>query len=181
MTPLVLGIDTKTRAFHWVASGEMPPLAQRYGWVSQPEREDPEVSRLELLRAARQFFVGLPSGSSVFCEEPLALQNGRTTRLLNLAAGAIWSAFMVVNPDATWHWVDNVTWKREVLGRGSPPNRGKHKPWIEETLLTSEEFVGWLHQDLGSRADFLDQTDLYDAWCLMRYGVGVVHSLHGRA
>ena len=175
----VVGLDTRTRAFHWVSSIQLG--GRRYGWVEEPDKMDVENARAALYHEARRFFQLIPRGAHVFCEEPLALHNGKTTRLLCLVAGAIWSAFIQANPDATWYWIDNSSWKREILGRGSPPNRGKHKPWIEQTLLTSEDFIAWLHVDLKSRGDFMTQTDLYDAWCLMRYGIGVVDSLHGRA
>lgn len=173
---MIVGLDTKTRAYHWTVDPGFGRVGARYGWCVR-EKLDPELARIDLFRAAKVFFGWLPSGSHVFCEEPLALQNGKTTRLLNLAAGAIWAAFVAADVDATWYWIDAAAWKKAVLGRGAPPKGQKHKPWIEESLLARPDFLEW-QQVSGpdTRGDFMLQADLYDAWCLMQYGMQVVES-----
>lgn len=177
MTRLVVGMDTKTRSFHWVSNMSLPGTYQVYGLASSPPKVDVEIARVELFRSARHLFAGLHPGTYVFCEEPLALsKNPQTTRLLCLAAGAIWSAFIQSNADATWVWTNPATWKKDVLGRGAPPRGEKHKPWIEDTLLGRRDFLEWADR-LNARPTFAASPDFYDAWCLMRHGAGVVDSL----
>jgi hypothetical protein len=110
-----------------------------------------------LFRAARDFFGTLPPGSSVFCEEPLSLQNGKTSRLLGLAAGAIWAAH--TDYDLFWHWMDVSTWKKE-LGLGSNTKKEFVRPAIEA-------MTAFRHED---REQFLTFPDLYDAFAIRLTG-----------
>lgn len=171
--PVVIGIDTRTRAFHW-ASGD------GFGWshggfVSR--QEDHDVARAELFAFARRFFEDSADRVHVFCEAPLALKNGATTRLLCMAASAVFCGYIASEANGFWYWIDPSTWKKDVLGRGAPPKGQKHKPWIRERVLEL-----WPHviavEPVKSQFDL--EPDLYDAWCLMRYGRRVVDSPDGR-
>ena len=165
---VVVGIDTASARFHWVASepildGFDTHLYREYGWFRMAV--DAESARLELYRAAKRFFRVLPQRAHVYVEEPLAIpKNGQTTKVLCMAAGAIWCAFMETEPDAYWHWVDVAEWKKKILGRGAPPRGQKHKPWIRETILNDERFT-------YEQAAFDNQPDLYDAWAICQFGL----------
>lgn len=173
----VVGVDTRSRTMHWASSARLPLPVGDVGWLVEDRSLHQELARVELFWYSHRVFKTLPAGAHVFCEEPLALKNGETTRLLCLAAGAVWSGFQMANPDATWYWVNPATWKKAVLGRGLPPRGEKHKPWIEQTLLADPVFLEWMQTRPSTRGQFALQPDLYDAWCLMRYGTSVLKSL----
>jgi hypothetical protein len=118
--------------------------------------------RIQLFRAAHKFFGTIPDGAHIFCEEPLALQNGKTTRLLGLAAGAIWAAHLDYN--FFWHWMDVSTWKKEI-GVG----RNLKKEFVRPAI---EEFPSFKHED---REQFLTYPDLYDAWAIRMTGMRLLH------
>lgn len=180
-TDAVVGIDTRSRSFHWVSSIPLGPARRRWGFIEAPADTDVEIARAKLYREAREFFRFVPYGSSVFCEEPLALrQNPNTTRLLCMAAAAVWCGLVATERSITWYWTNPATWKKAVLGKGAPPKGQKHKPWIEQELLANPEFLTWLDFDRRDRGEFQLNPDLYDAWCLMAHGTAVLHSLHGR-
>ncbi len=156
------------------------PGRRRWGFVPETPGQDIDMARVDLFKYSRDFFRYVPFGSSVFCEEPLALaKNPQTTRLLCMAASAVWCGLVAIERDATWFWTNPATWKKAVLGKGAPPKGQKHKPWIEDTLLGDERFLEWLSKDKRDRGQFALNPDLYDAWCLMTYGAGVLDSLHG--
>jgi hypothetical protein len=182
----VLGIDTKSTGMHWVSTfgiGRTSDAGEKYGWVDCMQKNVDE-RRIQITQYAHQLFVAIeddrpasPDPIHVFCEEPLALQNGKTTRLLGLAAGAIYGAFVLSELDATWHWVDQSTWKKSVLGRGikpkgyegTGPKAGWEKEWIREVIV---ELPGFMAEDSAVlRQDFDSQRDLYDAWAIKTYGV----------
>lgn len=178
--PLVIGIDTKTRAFHWVASQSIP--AGRYGWVSS--EKDVELARHELFVGSARLLRGLALDQRevhVFCEEPLVLQNGKTSRLLAMAAAAVQAGFFLaaeVNPNMWWYWVDAASWKRSVLGRGAPPQeyvgdtaRSRVKDWIRDQVDAMSAFSAWRSEAQVDYDTMRMERDLYDAWCLKAYGL----------
>lgn len=112
--PQVLGLDIAANRWHGVVLERGRVVSLPSALSSDP---NPDVRRLALYREAVATFARVAPGSHVFCEEPLALRNGKTTRLLSLAAGAIWAAH--TDQDFWWHWVDNNTWKARVIGKGS--------------------------------------------------------------
>lgn len=118
-----------------------------------------DLRRIRLVDETRRYLTRLPAMSHVFCEQPLALRtNGRTTVLLCKAAGAIWTTHLGL--DLTWWWVDNNTWKSEVLG--FKLKKGKEgKRQIQE----------WVHEEHGVE---FDCEDLYDAFCIKLYGEKVL-------
>lgn len=143
---LVVGLDTAANRWHAVASngmcGQCGPLKNK-AW------DNPDARRQKLYNEARTFFAFLPNGSHIFCEEPLALQNGKTTRQLGLAAGAIWAAHMEY--DLFWYWVNVESWKEKVIGKGAAS-----KQLIQEHLKKAGiEYP---------------EEDLYDAHAIRRYG-----------
>jgi len=178
MEPLVMGIDTNSRSLHFVTSQPVHQLKVRYAFL-ESGHPNIDLARAEIFRLAKEMFSFVPFGSHVFCEEPLALaKNPATTRLLCMSAGAIFAAFVASYRDATWHWVNPASWKKEVLGRGAPPVGQKHKPWIAATLDNMPEFQEWMKAVRGPvAASFEAQPDYRDAWCLMTYGTRVVQSL----
>lgn len=165
---LVIGLDTDSSGFHWCSNSPMPD-----GSVGSlvARGKDAEDRRPTVLRGALWFFERLPEGDvHIFCEEPLALKNGKTTRVLGLAAGAIWSGFVLAeHPSAWWAWTDVSTWKKAVVGKG---NASK-----EEVAENAQADPGWIELsqgDYGREQTYADVFDtnrnLYDAWSLMRYG-----------
>lgn len=188
----VIGIDTNSYGFHWVSTKPVyddDDFAQKYGWVACKD-DNPDVRRGEMLNYSHGLFQSLslnptPNDDTwhVFCEEPLALQNGKTTRLLGLAAGAIWAGFYLAKPNAYWHWVDQSTWKKNVLGRGRRPNDFEYrikskaeKEWIIEQVRKLPGFQADFNDPITAE-DFDKQADLYDAYALRTYGVRTVPSL----
>jgi hypothetical protein len=131
-----------------------------------------ESRRATTYLAAKMFFGNIPSGPvdhelHVFCEEPLALKNGKTTRVLGLAAGAIWAAFVEAGGtriDRYWYWVDVAHWKKEVVGNGSAS-----KEMIREFVRGNPAFKH-LAREHNYDEIFEGNHNLYDAWCLQVYG-----------
>lgn len=152
--PPVVGIDTASNRVHMYSS-ELPNTRQRV-WTFKMDDPNPDARRHGLFAFSRGVFHQLPAGTWIFCEEPIALKNGQTSRLLSLAAGAIWAAHH--DFDVFWYWVNISTWKSEVVGKGNAS-----KELIQDHVQTAydEEF---------------DDEDSYDAYCIWRYGVGAVKS-----
>lgn len=166
MRPIV-GLDTKTRAMHYLASDGVYMLYNSF----TSSQDDHDLARAELFESAREVFSEL-NPAHVFCEAPLALQNGKTTRLLCMAAAAVWCGFVASEVNGLWYWVDPATWKKDVLG-GAPPRGMKHKPWIRQRVLEMwPERIG----TAALLAAFDREPDYFDAWCLLQYGRSVVHS-----
>lgn len=165
----VIGIDTKSRGFHWVGTAG---VGVSYG-SSVSKQEDQDLARAEVFRDARAFFDHFEPGGHVFCEAPLALQNGATTRLLCMAASAVYCGFVAAEADGFWYWVDPSAWKKSVLG-GAPPRGMKHKPWIRQRC-----YELWPADMESSRETFDAEPDFYDAWCLFQHGRQVLDSTHG--
>lgn len=124
----------------------------------------PDERRIQLFRAARKLFETLPDGAHVWIEEPLSLQNGATTRLLGLAAGAIWAAG--IDYDLYLNWINVSTWKKE-LGLGGNTKKEFVRPAIEA-------LPSFKHED---REMFLRYPDLYDAFAIRVTGVRLLHSM----
>lgn len=118
---------------------------------------DADERRIALFRAARTFFKSLPPRTLAVCEEPLSLKNGKTSRLLGLAAGAIWSAHLEC--DIFWLWADVSHWKKETVGSGSA-TKAQIRTWVEEQSAFQRE-------DLEA---FLRTPDLWDAWAIRDFG-----------
>jgi hypothetical protein len=179
MVPPVLGLDTDSRGYHWVSSvplyfGDDDAQGATFGAV-QASDDNPDIRRAVFTKYAAALFAQLPPKTHVFCEEPLALQNGKTTRTLGLAAGSIVGAFVLAAPDAWWHWVDSAHWKKEVLGRGTPPKDFDYSPkskrvkaWIRQETM---KLAGFQLYHAGDRDTFEENWNLYDAFCLKTYGV----------
>jgi hypothetical protein len=141
----VVGIDTSSQRLAVSLPKQQTFVADAIG--------SPDERRAQLFRAARDLFATLPDGAHVFCEEPLALKNGATTRWLGLAAGAIWAAHVDFN--FYWYWINVSTWKKE-LGLGANTKKEFVRPAIEEMPSFSHE----------NREEFLAYPDLYDAWAI---------------
>ena len=153
-----IGLDTSSYGFHWV--GDNPNAV---GWYKAPG--DVNERWIHIYNKAFDFFHAIRPGTYVFCEEPLALKNGKTTRILGISAGIIHAAFIAAcqDNDLTWFWVDVASWKRAVCKNGSA-----NKDLVRERV---REYASW-QVDFGHPHEsmFEDQRDLYDAWALMEYG-----------
>jgi hypothetical protein len=178
----VIGIDTKSIGIHWSSNFPIGPQGELYGWATcHSTHDDPrrqaDLRRQQILLYAQSLAICCPEGTFVYCEEPLALQNGKTTRLLGLAAGAVWAAFHTHPVKVEWRWVDQSSWKKVVLGRGARPKdwddggpkSDREKRWIVETVRNNALFQQ--QADAIRTDDFDNQLDLYDAWAIRRYGV----------
>lgn len=98
-------------------------------WEFYAGEDNADIRRGELYRSCCEYFAVLElisPGCQVFCEEPLALRNGKTTRVLCLAVGAIWTAHLEFN--LMWHWVDVAHWKKQICGSGSA-SKTKVQEW----------------------------------------------------
>lgn len=151
--PVIVGLDTAGNRLHGVVldiAGET--VLRRFSCepLKGKKWSNPDVRRHQLAMRAQQEFRLLPVGSVIFAEEPLSLQNGKTTRVLGLAAGAIWAAHLSL--DLTWMWVDVSTWKKAMIGHGG---------------ATKDEVRLWslLH---GGTEDW--EEDHYDAHAVGAYG-----------
>jgi hypothetical protein len=155
--PMVVGVDTSSqRLAVSLGSGR----AECYDASGSPDER-----RIELHRVAREVFAALEPGSFVFCEEPLALpKSGKTTRLLCMAAGAIWAAHL--DFDLWWYWADVSTWKKAVIGSGRAD-----KDDIIEWCRSNPAFK---HEN---REVFDACPDLYDAWAIRVFGNRTVPTL----
>lgn len=147
--PLAVGVDTSSQRLAVSLPGAKTFVHDAIG--------SPDKRRIELYRAAEQCFSKLPAKSLIACEEPLSLSNGKTTRLLGLAAGAIWAAHL--DCDVFWLWVDVSHWRKATVGNGNATKA--------MTRLWAEEHEDFAVEDLSS---FLEYPDLWDAWCIRKYG-----------
>lgn len=139
------GLDTASDRMHLVFDD-----SEEEGKASVHVKGSTDERRAGLFEFARASLGLLPAGCHVFCEEPLALRNGKTTRVLGLAAGAIWAAHLEF--DLYWHWVDVSSWKKAICGNGN---------------LKKELCVAVLQERYGLE---FDEQDFYDAWALREYG-----------
>ncbi len=170
---MIIALDTNSFGFHFVTDhGE-------FGHRQAPRDMDIELRRSLTFREARTFFA---SGSlqryeeiDVFCEEPLSLQNGKTSRLLALSAGVIFAGFVLgadEHPQMRWHWVNVASWKRRIVGNGGA-RKEKIQEFVRNGGANFEAFVqGNAHgygPDLVEKM-FDEEKDLFDAFCIMRYG-----------
>jgi Holliday junction resolvasome RuvABC endonuclease subunit len=147
---VIVGLDTASDRWHAVVvDGEGQ-------WTSAPfayaKGRTAEHRRAQLYTTAAGFFRHLPAGSQVFAEEPLALSNGKTTRVLALAAGAIWTAHLE-GSGIGWAWVDVAHWKLQVIGKGN---------------ATKDEIREWALEH-GAGSDWVE--DSYDAFAIAQGGV----------
>lgn len=158
LTIVIVGIDTSSRGVAWAALTVNGALQATGAMVD--DDANPDVRRITLFFSTRRFLRDLPDGSHVFCEEPLALKNGKTTRLLGLAAGAIWAASL--ERDLYWHWVDVASWKKAIVGHGN---------------ATKEQVRAWAVERHGATVANVPVPDVYDALAVAHYGLAVVDSL----
>lgn len=145
----VVGIDTSSKRL-----AVSLPRAKTFVFDADGS---PDERRIALFRAAKQCFVDLPPKTLITCEEPLALKNGKTTRLLGLAAGAIWAAHLEC--DVFWLWTDVSQWRRATVGNGNA-TKAQTRLWVEEQPAFADEHL----------EDFLTYPDLWDAWAIRQYG-----------
>lgn len=153
-TTHVIGLDHDSKGFHAVAFGP-----EHRPWQTFASRDrNADVRRIDACHAFRLFLEDVPVGTHIFAEEPLALKNGRTTRLLALMAGALWA--QTLSLDVFWHWVDVSHWKREVVGNGNA-SKEQVAEWVR---VAARKMPGdrLIQYDISP--------DLYDAHCLAVYG-----------
>lgn len=167
---MIVGMDTNS--FGFAAHTD----DSQYFVSNAPKKVDVEERRVQTYRESKELFLDLLIGtttreSHVFCEEPLALKNGKTTRLLGLAAGAIWAAHVEVcvtnRVDSYWHWVDVASWKKRIVGNGNAS-----KEMIADFVVNSPLFINFLDRRRKPHDVWTHEKvpDLYDAWCVLQYG-----------
>lgn len=157
--PAVIGLDTGSNRIHGI--GPRVGTRKRVEEFAVKSKDpNPDVRRHELYEGTRNYLrkasEAAPTKLHIFCEEPLALQNGKTTRLLGLVAGAIWASHL--DFDCYWYWVNVSTWKRDVVGSGN---------------AKKEQVQEWVQQQ---GYNFTEE-DYFDAFCIREYGVQVVTKL----
>lgn len=149
--PFVVGVDT--------SSARLAVSLPKHKTFVLDVMGSPDERRRELFYGAREFFQGLPTGAWVVCEEPLGLaKNGRTTMILNLAAGAIWAAHLDL--DLWWIWLGHSTWKRDIIGRGDAKK--------SDVRDFCEDNPAFKYED---REQFLIYPDLFDAFVIRLWGI----------
>lgn len=156
---VVVGLDTASNRWHVVelGSGESRTAC----CISNDS--NPDVRRHDLWSTAHAYFRGLAykhPGAVIVAEEPLSLKNGKTTRLLALAAGAIWAAHLEF--DLFFVWADVAAWKKAVIGKGSAS-----KDEIREWSLVHGGDEGW-------------EEDSHDAFAIATYGAQILDALPQR-
>jgi hypothetical protein len=72
--------------------------------------------------------------------------------------------------EGAWFWVPITEWRKEILGRGTPPRGVKAKPWVEEETDGMGAFRQFFGQGYAVSHLLGDEPDLREAWCLMVYG-----------
>lgn len=165
--PLVVGLDSAANRWHMVANrlisrgrGHQRFHTMQSGPLEGKDWKDADARRQRLLEDAVSAFEWLPEGTHIFCEEPIAGKNGKTTRLLGLAAGVLWAAANIpvlwpsgeTKPrDLWWHWVDIAHWKKIVVGNGN----------ADKDMIA-------LHVQMQGRS--YEEQDHYDADCLCQFG-----------
>lgn len=196
--PPVVGMDTSSFGFHIVSSvpifmpgSEDAAVGEELsntGWVVTGAKDS--YDRLRLIHSmALRWFAQLPRGTSVWCEEALVLpKNPETTRKLVMVTGVLYAAFMEARPDATWFFVNVSSWRRDVLNppKGESPKnkdgwkalarRHVHGQRFPETALGATlegyELRSEAESVRRSEIELWDsEPDLYDAACLMEYGM----------
>ena len=169
MNNIVMGLDTASSRLHYFCTFPLAGEGEgtQYGGFHAADKTSKDEQRQELYEMAHRLFGVLHETGSeehkkchIFCEEPLALKNGKTTRLLALAAGAIWAANLDYN--IWWHWVDVASWKKAIVGRGN---------------ASKEDVANYCWGNPAFQHEVKDphiDQDIYDAWCLKVYGVQFV-------
>jgi len=148
----VVGVDTASDRWHMYCDNGL------YQCVSKLHKDIPAIQkRYTLYHAARTAFANLPYRTMLVIEEPLALKNGKTTRLLSMACGVI-EAASYDQGGIYVYYADVSQWKKEVIGNGNA-DKNMIKMWV--TLNMGLTF---------------DEPDYYDAAALSIYG----HRLLGR-
>lgn len=148
---MLVGLDTAANRWHAVTDDGVGFCSELKGvaW------KDPDKRRAQLADTFGSWLLSLPEKPQVYAEEPLALQNGKTTRLLGLAAGALWQAGRDVGVE--WHWVDVAMWKRVIVGNGN---------------ADKEEIRLYVIGGPRGQTDpvYEAELDLYDSRCLLDFG-----------
>ena len=149
----VLGVDTSSARLAW--AGDCG-----YGYVDGEGGAD--VRRMALYHAAKSLFSSQKHNTLIVIEEPLSLRNGKTNRLLSLAAGAIWAAGIDCEVH-TLFWANVSAWKKDTVGNGNAS-----KEMVKAWALEHESFPS------DKLALFEEAPDLYDAFAIWRYGMGLL-------
>jgi hypothetical protein len=172
---MIVGVDSATNRVHAVLLSNTGVLIGT--WKSESKDESPDARRIHLCREFVRM-LGIwtrEPGTHVFFEEPLALQNGKTTRLLGLAGGALWACQLGL--DLFWHWVDVAAWKKTHLiltdyarrpEIRSLPQKHRGKAAIRLWALEHGAPNGW-------------DEDHYDAFAIAHHGLLVLSQAKTRA
>lgn len=107
---MIVGVDTASDRWHAVSIRDGGEFFMK---GEDKQKGSPDERRHALCRSFHDFLAllidaGDGAAVHVFCEEPLALQNGKTTRLLGLVGGALWAQHLEL--DLMWHWTSNSAW-----------------------------------------------------------------------
>jgi Holliday junction resolvasome RuvABC endonuclease subunit len=163
---LVVGLDTASNRWHAVADdGEVGFCSELKGkdWKHEDKRVAANMRRRQLCQTFGEWLAQTvcydrdPLDVTIYAEEPIALKNGETTRVLSLAAGALWNQ-AVMGIGVRWVWVDISHWKRVVVGNGNA-DKAKIQEWVESCPA------------FDHNETYLEELDLFDAFCLMQYGL----------
>lgn len=154
-TPVV-GLDTDSYGFAAVG------LGTQWEWTTCVAKGDVDERRNVACKDFRDLLDSLDPGTWVFCEEPLSLKNGKTSRVLALMAGALWG--QAIDHDIFWSWVDVASWKRVIVGRGNADKSLIRAHVRQAPSITRYEGAEWRLEAYEAKPD------LYDAHCLAQYG-----------
>jgi hypothetical protein len=159
---VVVGLDHASDRWHLASRG----LAPGFTVAHHRAKGTPDARRQELCETFERSLIGVTQLAlirdlgpvHVFAEEPLALQNGKTTRTLGLAAGALWAQHLKL--DIWWHWVDVQTWQA-MCGVKAADRTPDRKAKVRD-------FVHWTDEGLTDTGGW--DEDHFDAAGLAIYG-----------
>lgn len=159
---MIIGLDTAGDRWHATVQGVGNRKAHFPTSKGPSKGWSPDKRREELCRTFDEFLstmVVLAGDEEIhlFCEESQAFgKNGKTTRILNMAAGAIWC--IGLRHPIFWHWVGSSQWKKMIgtSGKKKAVAYPLEKTWcIEhgaEDGWDQDHYVSFACAEYGERA-----------------------------
>lgn len=165
---MIIGVDTASDRWHAsirysdganeVFKAHYPTKGESRHWSADERRQRIVEDFRTFLRQEVAMVTSFGEEIHLFCEESQAFgKNGKTTRLLNMATGALWTVGLEF--DMFWHWVGSSQWKALVgtsgkktavavpLERDWAIEHGAHASWEDH-----DHYVAFILAEYGERA-----------------------------